>query len=282
MVAPTLFPLDQTDPEAFYFRSISSGSCGNASLLSCGGTTIMIDAGLGIRTLKKRFKELGVDPKTLAGIFVTHDHGDHIRGLEAFAVTYSLPVYASPMVCRAFHHANYLHGGLLRLLALMPIGEPVVMGSMEITSFEVPHDATQNVGYRIKGPAGLFSLITDVGEVTPAIEETIRESNYLVFESNYDEEMLTTGSYPWYLKSRISGCNGHLSNSVSARTIAANYHPDLRFLALCHLSGKNNSPEVALRQMSGTLLEAGIDPERDLQLEILGRMVVSPRYKLTR
>ena len=261
MFASSLFPDSTRDPEAFYFRSLSSGSCGNASLLSCGGTTIMIDAGLGIRTLKKSFK-------------------DHIRGLESFAVDFSIPVYASPLVYKALHHATYLHGGLMNHLALMELGEPLTLGAMEITSFEVPHDATQNVGYRITGPSGCFTLMTDVGEVTAEVEAAIREANYLVIESNYDEEMLRTGPYPMMLKRRILGGNGHLSNREAACTVTRNYRPDLRFLALCHLSGQNNNPSVARESMSNALLEIGVQPGRDLQLEVLQRRVISPLYKL--
>ena len=280
MFASSLFPDETRDHEAFYFRSLSSGSCGNASLLSCGDTMIMIDAGLGIRTLKKSFKELAIDPKQLAAIFVTHDHADHIRGLESFAVDFSLPVYASPLVYKALHHATYLHGGLLNHLGSMAIGETVSSGQMEITSFEVPHDATQNVGYRITGPRGCFTLMTDVGEVTVEVETAIREANYLVIESNYDEEMLRTGPYPMMLKRRILGGNGHLSNREAACTVTRNYHPDLRFLALCHLSGQNNNPSVARESMSNALCSTGVRPGQDLQLEVLQRRVISPLYKL--
>lgn len=280
MIIPSLFPDQNEDPEAFYFRSLSSGSCGNASLLSCGETMIMIDAGLGIRTLKKSFKELAIDPKQLAAILVTHDHADHIRGLESFAVDFSVPVYASPLVYKALHHATYLHGGLMNHLALMELEQPLTLGAMEITSFEVPHDATQNVGYRITGPRGCFTLMTDVGEVTADVEAAIKGANYLVIESDYDEEMLRTGPYPMMLKERILGGNGHLSNREAACTVARNYHPDLRFLALCHLSGQNNNPSVARESMSNALLEIGVQPGRDLQLEVLQRRVISPLYKL--
>ena len=241
---------------------------------------IMIDAGLGIRTLKKSFKELAIDPKQLAAILVTHDHADHIRGLESFAVDFSVPVYASPLVYKALHHATYLHGGLMNHLALMELGEPLTLGAMEITSFEVPHDATQNVGYRITGPRGCFTLMTDVGEVTAEVEAAIRGANYLVIESDYDEEMLRTGPYPMMLKERILGGNGHLSNREAACTVVRNYHPDLRFLALCHLSGQNNNPTVARESMNSALLEIGVQPGRDLQLEVLQRRVISPLYKL--
>ena len=280
MFASSLFPDQTRDHEAFYFRSLSSGSCGNASLLSCGDTMIMIDAGLGIRTLKKSFKELEIDPKQLAAIFVTHDHADHIRGLESFAVDFSIPVYASPLVYKALHHAIYLHGGLMNHLALMELGQPLTLGAMEISSFEVPHDATQNVGYRITGPRGCFTLITDVGEVTTEVEAAIRETNYLVIESNYDEEMLRTGPYPMMLKRRILSSQGHLSNREVATTMTRNYHPELRFLALCHLSGHNNNPTVARESMSNALQEIGVQSGRDLQLEVLQRRVISPLYKL--
>lgn len=279
MLQPSLFPLDE--PDALYFRSLSSGSCGNASLLRCGEVTLMIDAGLGIRALKKHFKELGPDPHRLSAVLVTHDHADHIRGLEAFAVDYSVPVYSSPQVYRAFHHADYLHGGLLNYLISMPVGEAMTIGPLEITSLEVPHDATQNVGYRIKGPSGTLTFLTDVGEVTPQMEQAIRESNYLVIESNYDEEMLRRGPYPHLLKQRILGGQGHLSNAESARTVVRNLHPGLKFVALCHLSGHNNSPTVAYDTMATALRRAGVAVGTDLRLEVLGRRVVSEEFRLS-
>lgn len=280
MFVSSLFPSEINDPDALYFRSLSSGSCGNASLLRCGEKMIMIDAGLGIRTLKKHFKELCIDPRQLSAIFVTHDHADHIRGLEAFAVDFSIPVYASPLVYKAFHHATYLHGGLLNFLGLMEVGETVSIGQMEISSFEVPHDATQNVGYVVKGPTGTFTLLTDVGEVTPRVEQAIRDSNYLVIESNYDEEMLRTGKYPYILKQRILSSHGHLSNAVSADTVVRNLHPGLRFIALCHLSGNNNTPQVAYTNMANGLRRAGVEIGSDLRLEVLKRRIVSDEYQL--
>lgn len=230
--------------------------------------------------MKRELREIGVDPTKLSAIFVTHDHSDHICGLEALATTFSLPVYASEAVCSAFAHARYLKGGLLDYLRPMKVGSEMKVGAMAIRSLEVPHDATQNVGYRITGPAGVFSLLTDVGELTAAIEETIRESNYLVIESNYDDAMLECGSYSDFLKDRISGSCGHISNRQAAQTVAANMHPGLRFLALCHLSGNNNTPELALLEMSNALRSVGRNPERDIRLEVLGRRVVSPEYRL--
>lgn len=280
MFVSSLFPSETNDPDAFYFRSLSSGSCGNASILSCGGYSIMIDAGLGIRTLKKLFRDLGLDPRQLSAIFVTHDHADHIRGLEAFAVDFSIPVYSSPLVYKALHHATYIHGGLLNYLGVMQVGETVTIGPMEITSFEVPHDATQNVGYTIRGPKGTFSLLTDVGIVTEDVERAIRESNFLVIESNYDEEMLRVGRYPLLLKQRILSSHGHLSNAESARTVVRNYHPGLKFVALCHLSGNNNTPEVAYVNMHSALRRAGVSVGSDLRLEVLERRVVSDEFEL--
>ncbi len=156
-----------------------------------------------------------------------------------------------------------------------------MIGEMEVKAFDVPHDAIRNVGYTISTPDGIFSLITDIGTVTERIIEAIKGSNFLIFESNYDEEMLHSGPYPLELKNRISGELGHISNQVSAETIAQNYHPGLKFLAMCHLSAENNNPTLALKTMSDRLEQRGVRIGEDLKLVVLKRREVSPLFCLS-
>ena len=162
------------------------------------------------------------------------------------------------------------------------------IGSFSVLPFEVPHDASYNVGFSISGDPGTFSLITDIGQVTARIRKAVKESNYLIFESNYDTRMLLSGNYPLQLKERIKGGAGHLSNAETGEVICEEYHDGLRFVGLCHLSGNNNSPEVALSNFMSTLKEHGIeavDGEKEeeygsfLPVTTIRRNTVSPLFR---
>lgn len=264
----------------YTFRSFGSGSCGNCSILGYGDTSILIDLGIGARLFAKSLKEHHIDPTRLQGILITHDHADHIRGVAPFASRYGVPIYTTEEIAYGMLNSKYIRQDLSGFLRRVKPGESFSIGDMRIESFPVPHDATNNAGYSITTEAGVFTIITDIGHITEEIEQAVVRSNYLVFESNYDEEMLRTGRYPLHLRQRISGGHGHLSNRLSAETIARLYGKQLRFLALCHLSGDNNTPELALRTMSDALSARGIDTARELRLEVLRRGEISPRYLL--
>lgn len=262
------------------FVSLSSGSCGNCSILSYADQSIILDAGVGIRKFHKSIQELPLDPNQIAGIFVTHDHADHIRAAAQMALKYQRPIYAAPSVARSLLYHRNAPTSLPAYLRQMEVGASVSIGPLTVRSFEVPHDATQNVGYAIDTPHGRFTLITDIGEVTPTVLKEIGEARYLIFESNYDYDMLVKGPYPLHLKQRITSGTGHISNHHSAEVLAQYTTEETRFIALCHLSGENNSPELAL-QAHRTALQARIGAGTPPQLEVLRRGICSPIYILS-
>lgn len=264
----------------YIFVSLGSGSSGNSYFLEHQGCRLLIDAGLGSRMIRSGLRHIGIPPETLAGILVTHDHADHIRGVGGLATHYGIPVYASIAVSEALLTSRHVSEDLGSLLCPMVVGDTWRLGRMRITSFEVPHDSTQNVGYIIESSAGVLVLITDIGHITPDITEAVGRANYLIFESNYDPEMLVRGSYPEFLKSRIMGGQGHLSNLQASEFMAKNYHLDLSFLALCHLSKENNHPDLAWKTMECRLSAEGVRVGKDLQLMTLKRTTPSSKIIL--
>ena len=259
------------------FVSLSSGSCGNCGLLTYGDHTIIIDAGIGIRKFQKHLEQLAINPKQILGIFITHDHNDHTRAAARLAHKFQWPIYASPAVVRSLLYHRMASAELSAYMKRIEIGGEVELGEMRVRTFEVPHDATENVGFAIDTPVGRFTFVTDIGQVTPTIVEEVGAADFLVFESNYDREMLQNGSYSFQLKERITSGIGHLSNHESARVLSQHVSDRLRFLALCHLSGENNTPELALNTHLNALQHRALN---ELQVVVLKRGECSPIYRL--
>ena len=154
------------------------------------------------------------------------------------------------------------------------------VGEFTVTAFDVPHDSTDCVGYRVEAGGITFCLLTDVGHVTPTLEEQVSQADYIVLESNHDENMLMMGNYPAYLKGRIRGDKGHLSNEASAHLLAEHATPRLKHVWLCHLSEENNHPELARKTMETVCRSFGILPGKDFKMDILKRKTPSEMYEL--
>ncbi|WP_052095421.1 MBL fold metallo-hydrolase [Porphyromonas cangingivalis] len=274
----SLFP---EEGNSIKFASLGSGSSGNCYYLAARNTRILIDAGVAPRMIVQRLKSLSIPIREIGGIFITHDHADHIRSVGLLATKYNIPVYASPVVAEVLLNSRYISEDLSPYIRVIEVGETLSFGDFEVCSFEVPHDSSHNVGYSITTSAGVFSLITDIGHINDAIRKAVRRTNFLVFESNYDPEMLVGGGYPDFLKQRIMGGQGHISNKMAADFMAELYHLDLKFLALCHLSKHNNHPELAYKTMETRLFKEGIRVGKDLSLHVLGRSTVSPLFELS-
>lgn len=264
------------------FISLGSGSSGNCYLLYTENDTLMIDAGVGIRLLKRHMKDYGIDIKNVGNIIVTHDHADHIKSVGAISTEYGIPVHATEKV----------HQGILRNYCVKKkVPQPMVrviekdksfqLGDFNITPFDVPHDSMDNVGYRIEAQGITFCLMTDMGHITDDIRKNISLAQYLVIEANHDEQMLKCGPYPEYLKQRVAGDYGHMSNTTSARTVAECATQKLRHVWLCHLSQENNHPELARKTFETILAENGINVGEHLQLDVLKRKIPSGVFALT-
>ncbi len=266
------------------FMSFGSGSSGNCYYLSDDEDAILIDAGIGVRKVKHLMREYGLSSSKLRAIIVTHDHADHVKSAGIISTDFCLPVYATELVHEGIRHSYRYYKKIEPMyVKFVPKNEEFSIGTLRITAFELPHDSAENVGYSIRTDHpedGVFTIMTDIGTLTDKVYEYIGKSNYLVFESNYDEEMLANGTYPKMLQERIKGGHGHLSNHQSAEALANSFHEGLQNVWLCHLSEENNHPELARKTVEYHLRGYGIIAGKDFQLEVLKRHVASDLYEL--
>ncbi len=261
--------------------SISSGSCGNCYILKGDtGKGIIIDAGVSLRRLKRALAGVNLSVLDFAAVIVTHDHLDHIRHLGPYCKTLALPVYATDVLHRALAKHTFTRDYIPGCRRILPEGEwTEVVPGFEVRWFEVPHDATQTVGFVIRGFGHLIVHITDCGKMTPEALEWAREADTVTVESNFDIGMLMAGPYTEALKMRICRGYGHLSNDGCADAIRAFVHDGLKTVFLCHLSENNNTPDLAYESARQALREAG-RTENDVFLRTLPRQYPSPLFTL--
>ncbi len=266
----------------FGFISFGSGSSGNCYYLFNERGALLVDAGIGIRQLKKHCRDSGINLQSVRYILVTHDHADHVKSVGSVSYEYNLPVYATAKVHERIDKNFVVHHKVGRdLRRYITVGEPMELLGMKINTIYVPHDSSENVGYKIEYDGVIFVLLTDIGHVTEDIERFIGEANYLVIEANHEVEMLKKGNYPEPLKYRILSDVGHLSNDECGRTLAKNASPKLRHVWLCHLSNDNNDPELARYTVEGILREQGIVPGKAFVIDVLKRHTPSAVTMMT-
>lgn len=276
--------MNETDGKVkkLQYVSLASGSSGNCALLAYGGLNIMLDAGLPYKQTIQKLTELRVEPRHIAGILITHNHADHIRGAIKLVFKHYIPLYCSTTIARALLYHRNARPEIAAYMKPFEVGTPFWLGDREVKveAFPVPHDATDNVGYTITTPQGIFSLITDIGHATSHIVQAIQKSNFVVLESNYDAEMLLKGRYPLHLKERIMSGYGHISNKQSTLLLQEGYHNELRFVAFCHISKDNNLPELVLKTHQEQLQPLMSQNEKKLELHVLPRYDTSPTFTL--
>ena len=264
------------------FVSFGSGSSGNCYYLYTETEGLIIDIGVGIRTLKKQFRDFGLSLSSIHYVLITHDHADHIKSVGSISHECRLPVYATKNVHdgidRNFCVTRKLAPDMKRMVT---VGKQLQLGDFRVTPFYVPHDATENVGYEIVADGVTFCIITDAGEITDEVRTFISRADYLVIEANHDVEMLMQGPYPQHLKERIQSKTGHLCNRDCGVAIAENMKESLKHVWLCHLSEENNHPELARKTVESVLREYGIIAGKDIQLEVLKRKTPTGIFELT-
>lgn len=231
------------------FASLGSGSAGNALLVECGASCLMLDCGFGLRETVARLQILQRQPADLTGILVTHEHGDHIGGVFRLARKYALPVWMTHGTWAACREVS--QGLDLRLI---DSHHPLTIGELQIQPFPVPHDAREPVQYVFAdAQACRLGVLTDVGEITPHICDVLSACQGLVLECNHDAKMLASSSYPPFLKRRIAGRYGHLENSAAANLLKQIDCSQLQHLVAAHLSERNNHPALAVRAIAQAL-----------------------------
>lgn len=261
------------------FISLASGSSGNCYYLGTDKHGILIDAGIGIRTIKKELKEINVSLSNVCAVFITHDHADHIKAVGHLGEKYNIPVYSTKEIHEGINKSYCMTEKLSTSVHYINKDEPMKIDEFKISAFEVPHDGTDNVGYCIEIGDKIFSFLTDLGHITETAAHYICKANYLILEANYDLEMLRMGPYPKYLKERISGPNGHMSNTDTADFLAENINENLKYIWLCHLSKDNNHPELAYKTVEWKLKSKGVIVGKDVQLIALKRSSPSDFYE---
>lgn len=234
------------------FRTIASGSAGNASLLSCGSTHLLLDMGISCRRVLAALKEAGLSPGDLSGILITHEHTDHIGGLATYIKKYQTPILCTPGTARQLRRRLVGADALLRPL---PMGQPQPLWGLTITLLPTSHDCAESAAFRVDTPDGALGYLTDTGLICQETADALLGAELLVLESNHDVETLLSGPYPYPLKQRVLGPQGHLSNDVAAQFAADSARAGTRDIILAHLSKENNTPQMALNTV-GRLLEA--------------------------
>lgn len=254
------------------FISFGSGSSGNSYLLYTDKDGILIDAGIGVRSLKKALRDYGIPITRIGNILITHDHADHVKSVGSLSREFDIPVYSTKEV----HEGIFKNYCVVKKIEgrnahCLRKSETKQIGEFSVTPFNVPHDSTDCVGYFIQSEAVSFCIVTDVGEITDEIKTYISRANYLVIEANHDEEMLKDGPYPEHLKRRIMGIQGHLSNKKCGEALVENSTEKLKMVWLCHLSEENNHPELARKTVEAILRNSGIIVGKEFGLEVLKR-----------
>ena len=233
---------------------LGSSSSGNSTLVEAEGTAVLVDAGFSCREITRRLSAVGADPGDLEAVVITHEHTDHVSGARVLARRHEIPVLASPGTLTGASRA--LQGVDVRPIAQ---GEPYSQGPFTVTLVPIPHDALEPSAVRLDVGDRKLLVATDIGQFPWSLVEQAQDMDAMVLESNHDEGMLRTGPYPAFLKRRISGPKGHLSNSETAVALRALMGPRTRAVLLAHLSKKNNTEDLALK----TVLAGVPDPMRE-------------------
>lgn len=224
------------------YAAIASGSNGNCYYISSGDDAVLVDIGINTKHVLLRMGNLGIDPCSIKAIFITHEHTDHIRGLSVFCKRFQIPIY----ITAGSYRGTRLHLPE-HLVNIITSDQLVEVGSLRIQGIPKTHDAHEPCSFMVSSGAINIAVLTDLGCACENVKRAITEADILMLESNYDEDLLMSGRYSYYLKNRISGGLGHISNKAALKVFLECRSVKLRHLILTHLSGENNTVEIVER-----------------------------------
>lgn len=241
--------------------ALASGSKGNSIFIEGGDARILVDAGLTGKEIASRLNSIGIDPQSLDAILVTHGHRDHVSGVGVMARRYNLPVYTAYGTIKS---SELMWGKIGNISEIEP-GKTFSIKGMELYPFPTPHDAHQSVAFIFRAGEKKGGIATDLGFVTRLVRECLKNCHLLLVESNHEESMLIDGPYPWFLKQRVKGRMGHLSNTDCAELLEEIYHEELKHVVLGHLSEVNNDPQLAYNSVVEKMKNS-LHPEMSISL----------------
>lgn len=251
------------------FLSLVSGSSGNCSVISDGKTVLLSDCGLGIRRLEELLASVGISPLSISAILVTHEHSDHIKGAGVVSKKYGLPVFATEETHMAMQNCGIPEENIKCILP----DTDFEIGTIGVKAFSIPHDAANPVGYNFFCGNNKLTVATDMGHIDDYILENIKGSIAVILESNHDIEMLKNGRYPYFLKRRILGDFGHLSNADAAKTAVELLKNGTKYIMLGHISADNNTPKTALLETANLAQQNGMVAGTDFTLSVANRFI---------
>ena len=240
--------------------SIASGSSGNCVYVGEGDFHILVDAGISGKRIEEGLAGLGVHPADLNGILITHEHTDHTQGVGVLARKYKVPLYGTVETLHAMMKGKSNIGKVEEsLLKIIVPDVPFQIGAITVRPFSTSHDASNSVCYTFEADGHKVAMATDLGTYDEYIVQQLQDAELLYLEANHDENMLLVGNYPYYLKQRILGERGHLSNHTAAKLLTTLLHPNLKSVALAHLSKENNLPELAYETVRMELEQKAVE-----------------------
>ena len=253
--------------------SLASSSKGNCTAIYNERQIVLVDMGITLKDLEEKFNRLGLDIANLVGVVITHEHGDHVKGIGALVKKYGVPIF-----CHYDSFAGVLYKTKLQSAAVIRFNDsPFVLGDFIIESFRISHDVFC-VGYNIYENGTKISIMTDLGYTTTDIVERLYDSRLVILEANHDEEMVRRGPYPAMLKARVLGKQGHLSNTSSAKVVVELAQHNVKQVLFAHLSEENNTPELCYSTICNYLVSCGIEPNVHIKLDIAKPYGVGPIF----
>ena len=252
----------------FNFCSLYSGSSGNSLFVESESTKLLVDAGVSSKKIEEALANLEIDPTSIDGILITHEHSDHVQGLGTFAKKFNLPVFVNEKTLDAMPKQKEKISE--KNIKLFNINEKFEIGDLKVKPFSIPHDAANPCGFNIFKDDKKISIATDIGHMTNGILKNLEDSIFIMLESNYDPEVLKYSKYPYQLKTRIAGPDGHLSNELAGKTISYLLNSGLKQAVLGHLSKQSNFPELAYKTVIDEIMCTKYD-ENSLKLSVASR-----------
>ena len=261
----------------FKFCTLFSGSSGNCSFIQTNSTKILIDVGQSAKKIEEALSCIDVDPFSIDGILVTHEHSDHVKGLGIFSKKFHIPIYANLETWNAMKkQKEKVEDNNIKFFSFNKFS----IGDIDVKPFSIPHDAANPCGFNIYNNDKKLSIATDIGHIDKKILQNLLDSNFLLLEANYEPEVLRYSKYPYLLKSRISGPYGHLSNIDAGNTISYLVNRGLNKVMLGHLSNENNFPELAYKTVVEQLIANNVS-QSNLRLSVAKRSEVSPMVNIS-